>query len=199
MSKLRDKNTQPAEFRKLLRDIAMLLGVEASRDLQTSPVEGLHSPLAPYTGNCLTDRIGLSPILRAGMGMTDAFLDLFPEASVFFLGLFREKVSLEPVEYYQKLPNIPTVDTIFLLDPILATGGTAIAACNMLVDSGIPISRIKLVTILASMPGLKSVLRDCPGLEVWCGTVDQELAKGGMILPGLGDGGDRLFNTFDDA
>ncbi|WAQ85832.1 hypothetical protein PtA15_6A461 [Puccinia triticina] len=194
MSKLRDKETPPAEFRKLLKDISFIMAVEASRDLETESVEGLQSPIAPYTGVALEARIGISPILRAGIGMTDAFLDIFPEASVFYLGLFRDKTLLQPVEYYQKLPAVPQVDTVFLLDPILATGGTAIAACNMLVNAGIPMERIKLITILASMPGLQAVIKDCQGLQIWCGSVDQEL-KNGMIVPGLGDSGDRLFNT----
>jgi len=195
MSKIRDQRTLPAEFRKLLKDISFILAVEASRDLETKPVQGLQSPIAPYTGVALEARIGISPILRAGIGMTDAFLDIFPEASVFYLGLFRDKALLQPVEYYQKLPEVPQVDTVFLLDPILATGGTAIAACNMLAHAGIPIERIKLITILASMPGLKAVIKECQGLQIWCGSVDQEL-KHGMIVPGLGDSGDRLFNTF---
>lgn len=194
ISKLRDVNTTPPEFRKLLKEISFILAVEASRDLETSPVEGLRSPIAPYTGTALEARIGISPILRAGIGMTDAFLDLFPDATVFYLGLFRDKTLLQPVEYYQKLPQSPQVDTVFLLDPVLATGGTAIAACNMLLNAGIPIENIKLITILASMPGLQAVIKDCRGLQICCGSVDQDL-KNGLILPGLGDSGDRLFNT----
>lgn len=191
---MRQETTRPAEFRKLLKDVSFILAIEASRNLETKLVEGLKSPIASYTGTALAGRIGLSPILRAGIGMTEAFLDVFPEASVFYLGLYREKSSLQPVEYYQKLYGTKTVDTMFLLDPILATGGTAIAACNMLVDSGISIDRIKLITVLASMPGLQAVITACRGLEIWCGEVDKEL-KDGMIFPGLGDSGDRLFST----
>ncbi|POW04446.1 hypothetical protein PSTT_10391 [Puccinia striiformis] len=182
MSKIRNKETLPAEF-------------QASSDLEIEPVQGLQSPIASYTGVALESRIGISPILRAGIGMTDAFLDIFPEASVFYLGLFRDKALLQPVEYYQKLPEVPQVDTVFLLDPILATGGTAIAACNMLVNAGIRMEQIKLITVLASMPGLQAVIENCKGLQIWCGSVDQVLTNG-MIVPGLGDSGDRLFNTF---
>ncbi|KAH9445143.1 hypothetical protein MJO28_001886 [Puccinia striiformis f. sp. tritici] len=195
MSKIRNKETLPAEFRKLLKDISFILAVEASSDLEIKPVQGLQSPIASYTGVALESRIGISPILRAGIGMTDAFLDIFPEASVFYLGLFRDKALLQPVEYYQKLPEVPQVDTVFLLDPILATGGTAIAACNMLVNAGIRMEQIKLITVLASMPGLQAVIENCKGLQIWCGSVDQVLTNG-MIVPGLGDSGDRLFNTF---
>ncbi|POW20092.1 hypothetical protein PSHT_03911 [Puccinia striiformis] len=194
MSKIRNKETLPAEFRKLLKDISFILAVEASSDLEINLCK-LQSPIASYTGVALESRIGISPILRAGIGMTDAFLDIFPEASVFYLGLFRDKALLQPVEYYQKLPEVPQVDTVFLLDPILATGGTAIAACNMLVNAGIRMEQIKLITVLASMPGLQAVIENCKGLQIWCGSVDQVLTNG-MIVPGLGDSGDRLFNTF---
>ncbi|MBW0499785.1 hypothetical protein O181_039500 [Austropuccinia psidii MF-1] len=156
ISQLRNKSTSCSEFRKLLKDLSLFLAVESSRSLETVSIEGLQSPVAPYTGTTLLGRIGISPILRAGLGMTDAFLDIFPEASVFHLGLFRDQVSLQPVEYYQKLPEKPNVNTVFLLDPLLATGGTAIAACNILQDAGINIKNIKLITILASMPGLKN-------------------------------------------
>ncbi|KAI9618204.1 hypothetical protein H4Q26_012557 [Puccinia striiformis f. sp. tritici PST-130] len=208
MSKIRNKETLPAEFH-----ISFILAVEASSDLEIEPVQGVSEmnwigrkalkcvwSIAPisdrsYTGVALESRIGISPILRAGIGMTDAFLDIFPEASVFYLGLFRDKALLQPVEYYQKLPEVPQVDTVFLLDPILATGGTAIAACNMLVNAGIRMEQIKLITVLASMPGLQAVIENCKGLQIWCGSVDQVLTNG-MIVPGLGDSGDRLFNTF---
>ncbi|CAH7682768.1 uracil phosphoribosyltransferase-domain-containing protein [Phakopsora pachyrhizi] len=195
ISEMRNRSTSSTQFRCLLKEISLILAVEASRTLETQPIENLKSPISNYTGVKIREKIGISPILRAGIGMTDAFLSVFPDASVFYLGLFREKVSLQPVEYYQKLPDKPSVDTIFLLDPILATGGTAIAACNLLVDSGIPIEKIRLITVLASMPGLRSVIKSCKGLEIWCGEVDQEL-KDGMIVPGLGDCGDRLFNSF---
>jgi len=127
--------------------------------------------------------------------MTDAMLELFPEAKVYHLGLFREKVSLQPVEYYSKLPNEPTVDICYLLDPLVATGGTACAALQMLLDWGLPVQNIKLLAVLASETGLKRVAAEFPGLEIWVSAVDNELTPEGYILPGLGDTGDRLFNT----
>ncbi|KAI5474979.1 uracil phosphoribosyltransferase [Pseudohyphozyma bogoriensis] len=195
LSKLRNVSTPPAEFRRLVKEISGILGVEASRTLALKDVPGMQSPIAEFTGQEIAHRIGISPILRAGIGMTDSILDLFPSASVFYLGLFREKVSLQPVEYYQKLPPSPTVDTLFLLDPLVATGGTAIAAVSMLLDWGLKIENIKLLVLLGSKPGLDKVAAECPGLEIFVGAVDEELTDDAMILPGLGDSGDRLFNT----
>ncbi|KAK4703016.1 uracil phosphoribosyltransferase, partial [Phenoliferia sp. Uapishka_3] len=195
LTQLRDANTPSPEFRRLVKEISTILGVEASRTLELKEVPGLQSPIAPFTGQAIAHRIGISPILRAGIGMTDSILDLFPTASVFYLGLFREKVSLQPVEYYQKLPALPTVDTLFLLDPLVATGGTAIAAVSMLLDWGLKIENIKLLVLLGSKPGLEKVAEECPGLEIYVGGVDEQLTAEGMIHPGLGDSGDRLFAT----
>lgn len=154
--------------------------------------------------------------------MTDPLLDLFPTASVFYLGLFREKVSLQPVEYYQKLPPTVTVDTLYILDPLVATGGTAIAAVQMLQDWGLEVKNIKLLVLLGSKPGLEKVAEACPGLEIFVGGVDDVLSESGMVVPGqsqsrhhstkrqkltllfslcsagLGDSGDRLFSTIQD-
>lgn len=144
----------------------------------------MQSPIAPFTGTLLSHRIGLSPILRAGIGMTDPLLDLFPTASVFYLGLFREKVSLQPVEYYQRLPPTVTVDTLYVLDPLVATGGTAIAAVQMLQDWGMDVKNIKLLVLLGSKPGLEKVAAACPGLEIFVGGVDDVLSESGMVVPG---------------
>ncbi|GAA5909966.1 hypothetical protein JCM5296_002547 [Sporobolomyces johnsonii] len=195
LSELRDASTPSHRFRALVKELSTILGIEASRGLALKDVPGLQSPIAPYTGKEIAHRIGISPILRAGIGMTDSMLDLFPTASVFYLGLFREKVSLQPVEYYQKLPSTVTVDTLFLLDPLVATGGTAIAAISMLLDWGLQIENIKLLVLLGSQPGLDKVAAAYPGLEVFVGGVDDELTQDGMIIPGLGDSGDRLFAT----
>ncbi|GAA5992090.1 hypothetical protein JCM11641_002536 [Rhodosporidiobolus odoratus] len=194
LSELRNKNTPAYRFRALVSELSTLLGVEASRDIALKDVQ-LQTPLSTCTGKEIAPRVGVSPILRAGIGMNAAFLDLFPEAQVFYLGLYREKVSLSPVEYYQKLPKEVTVDTLYLLDPLVATGGTAIAAISILLDWGLDISQIKLVSILGSKPGLEKVAEAYPGLQIFVGGVDDELSPEGMILPGLGDSGDRLFNT----
>jgi uracil phosphoribosyltransferase len=127
--------------------------------------------------------------------MADALLSVFPNAPVYHLGLFREKVSLQPVEYYSKLPASPPVDIVYLLDPLIATGGTAIAAITMLTDWGIPLSNIKFLAVLASQAGIDAVLKEYPNLEIWVAAVDPELTEQGFIRPGLGDAGDRLFNT----
>ncbi|GAA6041372.1 hypothetical protein JCM8097_007690 [Rhodosporidiobolus ruineniae] len=195
LSELRNKSTPSYRFRQLMSDISTILGVEASRDVPLKDVQGLQSPLASYTGKAVAPRVGLSPILRAGTGMNEAFLSLFPDAQVFYLGLFREKVSLSPVEYYQKLPKQVTVDCLYLLDPLIATGGTAIAAISILLDWGLDIKQIKLVSVLGSKPGLEKVQEAYPELEIVVGAVDEVLTSDGYINPGLGDTGDRLNNA----
>ncbi|KAI0921376.1 hypothetical protein AcW2_006369 [Taiwanofungus camphoratus] len=197
LSKLRQTSTNAKEFREGIHDISLILGIEASRDLEEETFTG-QTPVGPFTGSIIKPRIGLTPILRAGLGMTDALLNLFPAAPVYHLGIFREKVTLQPVEYYSKLPSIPTVDMVFLLDPLIATGGTACAALNMVLDWGIPITHIKLLCILASQDGLDRVQAEYPGLEIWVAAVDTNLTSNGLISPGLGDTGDRLYNTLKD-
>ncbi|KIJ20124.1 hypothetical protein PAXINDRAFT_166265 [Paxillus involutus ATCC 200175] len=194
LSQLRLATTNPKDFREAIHDISFILGVEASRDLEEETFEG-NTPIGPFTGSVVKPRIGLTPILRAGLGMTDALLKLFPAAPVYHLGLFREKVTLQPVEYYSKLPSVPTVDTVFLLDPLVATGGTACAALTMLLDWGIDVSKIRLLVVLGSEQGLREIEKEHPDLEIWVAAVDPDLTSDGLIFPGLGDTGDRLFNT----
>ncbi|KAF8192591.1 armadillo/beta-catenin/plakoglobin [Pholiota molesta] len=194
LSKLRQASTSPKEFREGVETISLLLGYEASRTLGEESFDG-QTPIASFTGSKIKPRIGLTPILRAGLGMTDALLKLFPSAPVYHLGLYREKVTLQPVEYYSKLPPSPPIDQVFLLDPLIATGGTASAALTMITDWGIDVKNIKLLCILASKAGLAHVQSEYPDLEIWVAGVDEELTKEGIISPGLGDSGDRLFNT----
>ncbi|KAI9574522.1 uracil phosphoribosyltransferase-domain-containing protein [Boletus coccyginus] len=194
LSQLRLATTNPKDFREGIHDISFILGVEASRDLEQEPFHG-DTPVGPFTGTVIKQRIGLTPILRAGLGMADALLKLFPAAPVYHLGLFREKVTLQPVEYYSKLPSVPPVDAVFLLDPLVATGGTACAALTMLLDWGIPSSKIKLLVVLGSEPGLAHIEESYPDLEIWVAAVDPNITADGLISPGLGDTGDRLFNT----
>ncbi|KAG8218799.1 uracil phosphoribosyltransferase-domain-containing protein [Butyriboletus roseoflavus] len=210
LSQLRLATTNPKDFREVgcpskrqhqlrrsvqgIHDISFILGVEATRDLEEEPLHG-HTPVGPFTGTVIKPRVGLTPILRAGLGMTDALLKIFPAAPVYHLGLFREKVSLQPVEYYSKLPSVPPVDAVFLLDPLVATGGTACAALTMLLDWGIPLSRVKLLVVLGSERGLQRIEDTYPELEIWVAAVDPDLTPDGLISPGLGDTGDRLFNT----
>ncbi|KAH8926972.1 PRTase-like protein [Atractiella rhizophila] len=195
MTLIRSAGTRAPEFRQLVKDVAQIIGYEAAREMEVEQLPDCQSPVAKFTGARVASRIGLHPILRAGIGMTDGILSLFPNATVLHLGLFRNENTLDPVEYYNKLPKTVIVDEVFILDPIVATGGTAIAAVHMLQDWGIPVENIKLLCLVASFPGLQKVMRAFPELEIWTAAVDQELTKEGMISPGLGDSGDRLFGT----
>ncbi|KAI0282336.1 UDP-N-acetylglucosamine 1-carboxyvinyltransferase [Russula aff. rugulosa BPL654] len=179
LAKLRQVSTTSKEFREGIHELSIMVGYEASRDLEEISVQGawIHAHIT------------------RGLGMTDGLLTLFPDAPVYHLGIYREKVSLQPVEYYSKLPPSPPIDLVFLLDPLIATGGTATAALHMITDWGIPLNKIKLLCILASEEGLKNLSRQFPGLEVWAAAVDPHLTKDGLISPGLGDTGDRLNNT----
>ncbi|KAI6034336.1 uracil phosphoribosyltransferase-domain-containing protein [Pisolithus microcarpus] len=161
-------------------DISLVLGIEATRDLEEDTFDG-QTPIGPFTGSIIKPRIGLTPILRAGLGMTDALLTLFPK--------------IRGLVDYSKLPSVPNVDICFLLDPLVATGGTACAALSMLLDWGIPLNKIKLLVVLGSDSGLTRIEESYPGLEIWVAAVDPNLTNDGLIYPGLGDAGDRLFNT----
>jgi len=194
LSKLRQASTSSKEFREGIQHISFILGIEATRTLEETTFNG-ETPVGPFIGTVIKPRIGLTPILRAGLGMTDALLTLFPSAPVYHLGIFREKVSLQPVEYYSKLPPLPPVDQVFILDPLIATGGTACAALSMILDWGIPVENIKLLCVLASEDGLNHVQGSYPDLEIWVAGVDKHLTAEGIISPGLGDTGDRLFHT----
>ncbi|EIN10596.1 UDP-N-acetylglucosamine 1-carboxyvinyltransferase [Punctularia strigosozonata HHB-11173 SS5] len=198
LSALRQVDTSPKEFREGIHDVSLILGVEATRDLEEETFDG-QTPISTFTGTVIKPRIGFVPIMRAGMGMTDALLTLFPTAPVYHIGIFREKVSLQPVEYYSKLPPSPPIDLCVLLDPLIATGGTACAALNMILEWGIPLTKIKLLAVLASQEGLKHVQTQHPGLEIWVAAVDPVLTANGLVSPGLGDTGDRLFNTVQRA
>ncbi|KAI9030732.1 uracil phosphoribosyltransferase-domain-containing protein [Phycomyces nitens] len=149
VSQLRDVSQSPKQVRQLVNELSNLLGYEASANLVTVSKKSLMSPYEAYESTELKERIALVPVLRSGLGLVDGFLELFPDAPVFHLGLFREKVSLQPVEYYNKLPHNPNVDICFVLDPIIATGNTAVATINILKECGIPGSHIRFVSILA--------------------------------------------------
>ncbi|KAF8517859.1 uracil phosphoribosyltransferase-domain-containing protein [Gautieria morchelliformis] len=195
LSVLRQASTSSKVFREGIHDISFILGVEASRDIKETIFQGTTPVGATFTGTEIAPSIGLTPILRAGLGMTDAMLSLFPSARTYHIGLFRERVSLQPVEYYSKLPRDPTVELCFLLDPLVATGGTACAAINMIQDWGIPVRSIKFLVVLASETGLQRIHAEFPELEIWVAGVDDNLTNEGLIWPGLGDTGDRLFHT----
>jgi uracil phosphoribosyltransferase len=189
---LRSESTEPKKFRELVREISWLVGYEALADARLDEI-AVQTPLEPTVGHKLAERIGLVPILRAGLGMVDAFLELFPTAQVWHLGLFRDERTLRPVEYYNKLPDHTTVDTCLILDPMLATGGSATAAIEVLKDWGA--RRIKLVNLIAAPEGVKAVSEAHPDVAIYCAALDRSLNDRGYIQPGLGDAGDRQFGT----
>ena len=192
---LRDESTKPPQFRQLVREISWLLGYEALADARvvSRPVM---TPIEEMQGARLGDRIGLVPILRAGLGMVDAMLELMPNAEVWHLGLFRDERTLRPVEYYNKLPDSATVDLCLILDPMLATGGSASAAIEVLKQWGaVKPVRIKLLNLIAAPEGVREVISNHPDVDIHCAALDRQLNEKGYIMPGLGDAGDRQFGT----
>jgi uracil phosphoribosyltransferase len=189
---LRDQTTEPKKFRELVREISWLVGYEALADARVAPVR-VQTPLEDIEGARLADRIGLVPILRAGLGMVDAMLELMPTAQVWHLGLFRDERTLRPVEYYNKLPDQATVDLCLILDPMLATGGSATAAIEVLKQWGAV--RIKLINLIAAPEGVRAVASAHPDVAIHTAALDRQLNEKGYIMPGLGDAGDRQFGT----
>jgi len=189
---LRSTTTEPKKFREVVRELSWLLGYEALADIAVRSIE-IDTPLEPMAASELADRIGLVPILRAGLGMVDAMLELMPTAQVWHLGLFRDERTLRPVEYYNKLPDSATVDLCLILDPMLATGGSATAAIEVLKRWGAV--RIKLVNLIAAPEGVAAVTAAHPDVEIYCAALDRGLNEKGYIMPGLGDAGDRQFGT----
>ena len=189
---LRDVKTEPKKFREVVRELSWLLGYEALADARMRQVD-VPTPIEVMAGEELADRIGLIPILRAGLGMVDAMLELMPTAEVWHLGLFRDERTLRPVEYYNKLPDSATVDLCLILDPMLATGGSATAAIEVLKKWGAV--RIKLVNLIAAPEGVEAVTTAHPDVEIHVAALDRQLNEKGYIMPGLGDAGDRQFGT----
>jgi len=192
---LRDENTEPKKFREVVRELSWLLGYEALADARVRPLT-IRTPIEETEAAELGERIGLVPILRAGLGMVDAMLELMPTAQVWHLGLFRDERTLRPVEYYNKLPDSASVDLCLILDPMLATGGSATAAIEVLKRWGaVTPVRIKLVNLIASPEGVEAVMAAYPDVEIHCAALDRQLNDKGYIMPGLGDAGDRQFGT----
>ncbi|HEY5488423.1 MAG TPA: uracil phosphoribosyltransferase [Candidatus Limnocylindrales bacterium] len=195
LSLLRDETTDPKKFRELVREISWLVGYEALADARVDDVQ-IKTPIELTHGARLADRIGLVPILRAGLGMVDAMLELMPTAQVWHLGLFRDERTLRPVEYYNKLPDSATVDLCLILDPMLATGGSATAAIEVLKRWGaVTPVRIKLVNLIAAPEGVRAVHEAHPDVPIYTAALDRQLNEKGYIMPGLGDAGDRQFGT----
>jgi uracil phosphoribosyltransferase len=189
---LRDEKTEPKKFREVVRELSWLLGYEALADVSTRPVT-IRTPLEETVAHELGERVGLVPILRAGLGMVDAMLELMPTAQVWHLGLFRDERTLRPVEYYNRLPDSATVELCLILDPMLATGGSATAAIEVLKRWGA--ARIKLINLIAAPEGVAAVTSAHPDVAIHAAALDRQLNERGYILPGLGDAGDRQFGT----
>ena len=189
---LRDKNTEPRKFRELVSEISALLTYEATADLETEARE-VETPMGKASGRTTKDNIGLVPILRAGLGMVDGVWDLLPDAQVWHIGLYRDEKTLQPVQYYNKLPTLPTVGTCLVLDPMLATGGSATATVSLLKNWGV--QRIKYIGIIGAPEGIELLSKTHPDVPIYLGAVDNHLNEIGYIVPGLGDAGDRQFGT----
>lgn len=192
LARLRDRDTDRGEFRRALADVAMFLGYEAMRDLATKPTT-VQTPLAPCKARELKRGVLLVPILRAGLGMLDPVLQIVPEAAVGFIGLKRDEVSLEPVSYYSNVPDDLRDLDVILMDPMLATGGSAIAALDLLRQRRA--RRLRMVNLLAAPEGIRNLRKHYPRLPVFTAAIDKKLNEVGYIVPGLGDAGDRQFNA----
>ncbi len=188
---VRMKQTEPWLFRELVNEITYLMLYEATRGLRTRPI-AIETPLMPTTADWLEDNVVVVPILRAGLGMLDGFLRLIPLAKVGFLGIYRDHETLQPVEYYCKVPELAG-SQVFVLDPMLATGGSAVAAASALKARGA--TSIKLLCLLAAPEGINTLHAAHPDVDLFCANIDDGLNEQGYILPGIGDCGDRLYWT----
>jgi uracil phosphoribosyltransferase len=192
LAALRDVETTSVEFRNLVNRLTLLLACEATGDLQLQEAT-VQTPLTSMTAARLSQRIGLVPILRAGIGMVDPCLQLLPSAEVWHLGLYRDEETAQPVRYYNKIPGDAPVEVAFVVDPMLATGGSAVAALSTLTEWGVP--DIRLLSIIAAPEGIEEVQRHFPQTSIYVCVVDECLNDRKFIVPGLGDAGDRIFNT----
>ena len=193
LSIMRDKNTGTKAFRELLDEIAMLMVYEVARDLPTEPVE-IETPICKTTVQMLAGKpIGIIPILRAGLGMVDGITNLIPNDKIGHIGLYRDPQTLEPVEYYCKLPSDIAEREVIVLDPMLATGGSASDAINQIKKRGA--KHIKFIGLIAAPEGLKALHTNHPDVDIYVGALDERLNEVGYIIPGLGDAGDRIFGT----
>lgn len=191
---MRDESTVPSQFRQMVHDVSMLEVYEATRDLKTEPVS-VRTPLRPTMGKLVpNDALAVVPILRAGMGMLDGVLSVIPSAAVGVLGMERDHETHKPREYYAKMPNGIENRTVLLIDPMLATGGSALAAIHYLREHGV--KEIRLLVLVAAPEGVRAVLEDDPDVRIWTCALDGGLDDQAYILPGLGDAGDRIFGTF---
>jgi uracil phosphoribosyltransferase len=192
LTRLRSVKTEPKKFRELVRELAGLLTYEATSDLAIEPVT-VQTPLESTGGAELQDKIGLVPILRAGLGMVEGVWELMPSAEVWHIGIYRDEATLKPVQYYNKLPVMPTVSVCLILDPMLATGGSAVATIDILKQWGV--GRIKFVGLIGAPEGIENLQSHHPDVPIFLAAIDDHLNDIGYIVPGLGDAGDRQFGT----
>jgi len=192
LAMLRSELTEPKKFRELVREIAQLLFYEATQDLPLAPLT-VRTPLADADGYEVADRVGIIPILRAGLGMSEAIIEILPTAHVWHLGLYRDHETLQPVTYYNKLPAEPDIDLSIIVDPMLATGGSAVAAVDILKRWGA--HRIKFLGLIAAPEGVRLLSTTHPDVDIYLAAIDDHLNEYGYIVPGLGDAGDRQFGT----
>ena len=193
LSILRDENTGVKDFREVVSEIATLMCYEATRDLPLEEVE-IKTPITPAKFKTIAGKkLAIVPVLRAGLGMVDGILTLIPSAKVGHIGLYRDPDTLEPVEYYCKMPNDIAEREVIILDPMLATGGSASAAIQFI--KNYEVKNIKLMNIIAAPEGIQRVHHDHPDVDIYCAALDEKLNDHGYIVPGLGDAGDRIFGT----
>lgn len=192
---IRDKNTGSKEFRELVTEVSMLMAYEVTRDMSLEEIE-IETPVMKMKSEVIAGKkVGLIPILRAGLGMVDGMLSIIPSAKVGHIGLYRDPETLEPVEYYCKLPQDIQERELIVLDPMLATGGSAITAIKFLKDKGAKSKNIKFVCLIAAPEGVDAVKEAHPDIDIYVASLDEKLNEDAYIVPGLGDAGDRLYGT----
>jgi len=192
LSVMRDRDTPPGEFRQALFEAAAIMAVEVARDLPVKQVD-IETPLEPTRGLRLRDEVAVVPVLRAGLGMVEGFLRLLPDARVGHVGIYRDEEEHVPIDYYERLPPRLPDARVYLLDPMLATGGSAVAALNHLKRAGA--RQLELVCLVSAPQGIEAVQTEHPDVTIWTAAVDRELDENAYIRPGLGDAGDRVFGT----
>jgi uracil phosphoribosyltransferase len=192
LAHLRDKTTDPRKFRELVRELAAMLAYEATMDLAIQP-RAVETPMGTAQGKELLEQVGLIPILRAGLGMVEGVWEVMPAAEVWHIGLYRDERTLQPVQYYNKLPIGPTVQVCLILDPMLATGGSAVATVDILKKWGV--KKIEFVGLIGAPEGIQHLQERHPDVPIHLAAIDDHLNERGYIVPGLGDAGDRQFGT----
>jgi uracil phosphoribosyltransferase len=192
LTALRDRHASPREFYRLVRELGTLLAYEATASLQVEPAQ-IETPLEPMVGRQLAGGVGIVPVLRAGLGLADGFRQVLPDAQVWHLGLRRDEHTLEPIEYYNQLARAVNLQVCFAVDPMLATGGSAIDACDILKRYRVP--HLTYVGLIAAPYGIAKLHETHPDVPIYVAAVDERLDERGYICPGLGDAGDRQFGT----